>query len=51
MAEGIHSCELLGGPGRMVEVDEGEFGKRKFNTARLADGSLVCGGIERGANL
>ena len=51
MAEDIQSCELLGGPGRVVEVDEAKFGKRKFNTGRIVDGSWVCGGIERGTNL
>uniref|UniRef100_A0A1X7V8Z4 ISXO2-like transposase domain-containing protein n=1 Tax=Amphimedon queenslandica TaxID=400682 RepID=A0A1X7V8Z4_AMPQE len=38
----------LGGPGKVVEVDESKFGKRKFNRGLRVDGQWVFGGIERG---
>jgi len=41
--------QVLGGPGVVVEVDEAKFGKRKFNTGRLVDGTWIFGGFERGS--
>ena len=41
--------QVLSGPGVVVEVDESKFGKRKFNTGRLVDGTWVFGGFERGS--
>jgi len=32
-----------------VEIDEAKFGRRKFNTGRLIDGTWVFGGFERGS--
>ena len=41
--------EVLGGEGKVVEVDESKFGKRKYNTnrGRMVDGCWVFGGVER----
>ena len=38
----------IGGPGKIVEIDESKFGKRKYNRGRGVDGHWVFGGIERG---
>ena len=37
----------IGGPGKVVEIDESKFGKRKFHRGRRADDVWVLGGIER----
>jgi transposase-like protein len=41
------NSEKLGGPGKIVEIDESKFGKRKFHKGRRVDGVWVFGGIER----
>jgi len=38
----------IGGPGKIVEIDEAKVGKRKYNSGRLIEGQWVFGGIERG---
>ena len=37
----------VGGPGKVVEIDESKFGKRKYNRGRYVEGHWVFGGIER----
>ena len=39
--------EQIGGPGKIVEIDESKFGKRKFHKGRKVDGVWVFGGLER----
>jgi len=42
--------EPIGGPGKIVEIDESKFGKRKYNRGKRVDGVWVFGGIERDSN-
>ena len=37
----------IGGPGKIVEVDEAKFGKRKFNRGAYREGIWVLGGVDR----
>ncbi|KAK3873925.1 hypothetical protein Pcinc_021103 [Petrolisthes cinctipes] len=37
----------IGGPGKIVEIDESKFGRRKYNVGRLVEGQWVFGGICR----
>ena len=39
--------EKLGGPERIVEIDEAKIGKRKYNRGRLVKGHWIFGGYER----
>lgn len=39
----------IGGIGKIVEIDESKFGKRKYHRGRRVDGVWVFGGIERGS--
>ena len=36
----------IGGPGKVVKIDESKFGKRKYHCGRHVDGHWVFGGIE-----
>ena len=46
----VSTSAKIGDPGKIVEVDEAKFGKRKFNRGRMVEGTLILGGIERGSN-
>ena len=35
----------IGGPGKVIEIDESKFGKRKHHKGRIVDGQWVFGGI------
>lgn len=37
----------IGGEGKIVEIDESKFGKRKYNKGKRVEGQWVFGGIER----
>jgi hypothetical protein len=37
----------IGGPGKVVEIDESKYGKRKYNRAKRVEGNWVFGAIER----
>ena len=37
----------IGGPGKVVEIDESKFGRRKYNRGKRVDGKWVFGGIEQ----
>ncbi len=41
---------VVGGVGKVVEIDESKFGKRKYNRGRYKEGHWVFGGVERGTN-
>ncbi len=40
----------IGGVGKVVEIDESKFGRRKYYRGRYRDGHWVFGGVERGTN-
>lgn len=50
MEELIANPEPLGGPGKIVEIDESKFGKRKYNRGRLLTGQWVFGIVEKDTN-
>ncbi|XP_071577543.1 uncharacterized protein [Temnothorax nylanderi] len=37
----------LGGPNKIVEIDEAKIGKRKYNCGRIIEGKWIFGGYER----
>lgn len=43
----LENSAKIGGIGRIVEVDESAFGKRKYNRGRLTKTRWVVGGIDR----
>uniref|UniRef100_A0A915HUD0 Transposase n=1 Tax=Romanomermis culicivorax TaxID=13658 RepID=A0A915HUD0_ROMCU len=36
--------EKLGGPGKIVEIDESKFGKRKYHRGHRVEGSWIIAG-------
>ena len=38
--------EKLGGPGKIVEIDESKIGKRKYHRGHVVEGQWVFGRIE-----
>ncbi|KAJ8930186.1 hypothetical protein NQ314_017050 [Rhamnusium bicolor] len=44
-----YTFRLIGGEGKIVEIDETKIGKRKYNKGRYLEGQWVFGGIERGS--
>uniref|UniRef100_A0A914D9W5 ISXO2-like transposase domain-containing protein n=1 Tax=Acrobeloides nanus TaxID=290746 RepID=A0A914D9W5_9BILA len=45
----IDGKEKLGGPDKIVEIDESKFGKRKYYRGHYVEGMWVFGGYERGS--
>jgi hypothetical protein len=43
------TSEKIGGKGKVVEIDESKFGKRKYNRGHHVEGQWVFGGVERGS--
>ena len=43
----LNNSTPLGGPGKIVEVDEAKFGKRKYNKGAYREGMWVLGGVDR----
>jgi transposase-like protein len=41
--------EMIGGEGKVVEVDGSKFGKRKYHRGHYVRGQWVFGGVERGS--
>ena len=42
-----HHTGRIGGPGKIVEIDESKFGSRKYHQGRVVEGQWVFGGICR----
>jgi ISXO2-like transposase domain len=45
----LNEAGMIGGVGKIVEIDESKFGKRKYNRGRRVEGRWVLGGVERGS--
>lgn len=45
----VVNSEKIGGDGRVVEIDESKFGRRKYNRGHRVEGQWVFGGYERGS--
>ena len=43
-----HDFPKIGGVGKIVEIDESKFGKRKYHRGAYREGQSVFGGVERG---
>ena len=42
-----HHTGRIGGPDKIVEIDESKFGRRKYHRGRVVEGQWVFGGICR----
>jgi transposase-like protein len=47
LAQWLDQDKTLGGPGKIVEIDEAKIGKRKYNRGRIVRGQWVFGCYER----
>lgn len=47
MHDRIQARGRIGGPGRVVEIDEAKIGHRKYNRGRLVDGHWILGMVDR----
>lgn len=47
----VRESVKLGGPGKIVEIDESKFSKRKYNRGKRVKGEWVFGGVERQSNV
>ena len=47
MENKLHTDHPIGGPGKVVEIDESKFGKTKLHRGRVVNGQWVFGGICR----
>ena len=45
MEDLLKTPPLIGGPGKVVEIDESLIGKRKYNRGRIVRGKWLLGGI------
>ena len=43
----LQNSKKIGGVGKIVELDEAKFSKRKYNRGRVIEGKWVFGGFER----
>lgn len=43
----VEHSDKIGGIGKIVEIDEAKFGRRKYNRGRSIEGQWVFGGIDR----
>lgn len=48
--ENNQASEKIGGPGKIVQIDESKFGKRKYNRGRQIEGHWVIGMIQDGSD-
>ncbi|KAF8777106.1 putative transposase-like protein like [Argiope bruennichi] len=46
----VNESVTLGWQGKIVEIDESKFGKRKYNKGKRVEGAWVFGGVERDSN-
>ena len=44
------NSEPIGGPGRVIEVDEMKIGRRKYKRGRVVEGSWILGLIDVESN-
>ncbi|CAG8712934.1 33433_t:CDS:2, partial [Gigaspora margarita] len=43
----MNQSDKIGGEGKVVEIDESKFGKRKYNRGKRVEGQWVFGGVKR----
>lgn len=43
----FNGSKKIGGPGKIVEIDESKFGKRKYHRGHAVEGQWVFGGVDR----